>query len=344
METSTGELTVKVTVQDLLDAGLHFGHQTKRWNPKMKKYIFDARNGIYIIDLDQTHDLLIKAQHFIHNMVSLGRSVLFVGTKKQAMLPIKALAEKYNQPYIVNRWLGGTLTNNATIRKSIARMRELEALEQDGNWGNLNKKEVSRMRRELEKLHFNLSGIANMDRLPGALFIIDTNRESIAIQEAKKLGIPIIAVVDTNSDPEQIDYPIPGNDDSIRGLQLILDITGETMEKAVAEYSRVAAEEARKRAAEEAAAEAKAKAAAAARAEAAAKALAAVKEKKARAKAQKAAEAKEAKEKEAKEGAEAAAEATPEATPAPTPEAAPEATPAAEPVAESTAEEKPAAS
>ncbi len=288
----TGALTVKVTVQDLLDAGLHFGHQTKRWNPKMKKYIFDARNGIYIIDLAKTHDLLIKAQQFIYDTISLGRSVLFVGTKKQAMLPVKALAEKYNQPYIVNRWLGGTLTNNATIRKSVARMRELEALERDNGWANMNKKEVARMRRELEKLHFNLSGIANMDRLPGAMFVIDTNREDIAIQEAQKLGIPIIAIVDTNSDPDPVDYPVPGNDDSIRGLQLILDITGETMEKAVGEYSRVAAEEARKRAADEAAAEAKAKAAAAARAEAAAKALAAVKEKKARAKAKEAAEAK----------------------------------------------------
>jgi small subunit ribosomal protein S2 len=311
----TGELTVKVTVQDLLDAGLHFGHQTKRWNPKMKKYIFDARNGIYIIDLDKSHDLLLKAQKFIYDTVSLGRSVLFVGTKKQAMLPVKALAEKYNQPYIVNRWLGGTLTNNTTIRKSVARMRELDSLENDNKWGNLNKKEVSRMRRELEKLHFNLSGIANMDRLPGALFIIDTNRESIAIQEASKLGIPIIAIVDTNSDPDPVDYPIPGNDDSIRGLQLILDITGETMEKAVGEYSRVAAEEARKRAADEAAAEAKAKAAAAARAEAAAKALAAVKEKKARAKAKEVADAKEAK--------------TAEAAPAaPAPEAASEEAPA----------------
>jgi small subunit ribosomal protein S2 len=320
MTMETGELTVKVTVQDLLDAGLHFGHQTKRWNPKMKKYIFDARNGIYIIDLDKTHDLLIKAQQYIYDTVSLGRSVLFVGTKKQAMLPVKALAEKYNQPYIVNRWLGGTLTNNLTIRKSVARMRELEALERDNGWANLNKKEVSRMRRELEKLHFNLSGIANMDRLPGALFVIDTNREDIAIQEAQKLGIPIIAIVDTNSNPDPVDYPIPGNDDSIRGLQLILDITGETMEKAVGEYSRVAAEEARKRAADEAAAEAKAKAAAAARAEAAAKALAAVKEKKARAKAKEAAEAKEAKT---------------EAAPAPAP--APEA-PAAQPADEASAQ------
>ncbi|HMO49589.1 MAG TPA: 30S ribosomal protein S2 [Kiritimatiellia bacterium] len=309
----SGELTVKVSVQDLLDAGLHFGHQTKRWNPKMKKYIFDARNGIYIIDLDKTHDLLIKAQRYIYEAVSMGRSILFVGTKKQAMLPIKALAEKYNQPYIVNRWLGGTLTNSTTIRRSVARMRELEALEKDNKWGSLNKKEVSRLRRELEKLHFNLSGIANMDQLPGALFIIDTNRESIAIQEAQRLGIPIIAIVDTNSDPDPIDFPIPGNDDSIRGLQLILDITGESMEKAVGEYSRVAAEEARKRAADEAAAEAKSKAAAAARAEAAAKALAAVKEKKARAKAKEAAEAKEAKAKETTEAAPAATEAAPPA-------------------------------
>jgi len=299
----TGELTVKVTVQDLLDAGLHFGHQTKRWNPKMKKYIFDARNGIYIIDLDKTYNLLLKAQQFIYDTVSLGRSILFVGTKKQAMLPVKALAEKYNQPYVVNRWLGGTLTNSTTIRKGVARLRELDGMEKNNGWGNLNKKEVSRLRRELERLQFNLSGVANMDQLPGALFVIDTNREQIAIQEAQRLNIPIIAIVDTNSNPDPVQFPIPGNDDSIRGLQLLLDITGETMEKAVGEYSRVAAEEARKKAAEEAAVEAKAKAAAAARAEAAAKALAAVKEKKARAKAKEAADAKEAK----------AAEAAPEA-------------------------------
>jgi len=288
----TGTLTVKVAVQDLLDAGLHFGHQTKRWNPKMKKFIFDARNGIYIIDLDKTLDLLKVAQQFIYDTVSLGRSVLFVGTKKQASLPVKALAEKYNQPYIVNRWLGGTLTNSTTIRRSVARMRELEHMESESNWGDLNKQEVSRLRRELEKLQFNLSGIAKMEQLPGALFIIDTNRESIAVKEAQRLGIPIIALIDTNSDPDPVDYPIPGNDDAIRGLQLILDITGETMEKAVGEYSRIAAEEARKRAADEAAAEAKSKAAASARADAAAKALAAVKEKKAKAKAKDAADAK----------------------------------------------------
>jgi len=312
----TGSLTVKVTVQDLLDAGLHFGHQTKRWNPKMKKFIFDARNGIYIIDLDKSLELLKVAQQFVYDTVSLGRTVLFVGTKKQAVLPIKALAEKYNQPYIVNRWLGGTLTNSTTIRRSVSRMRELEAMESSGNWGNLNKQEVSRLRRELEKLHFNLSGIANMEQLPGALFIIDTNRESIAVAEAQRLGIPIIALIDTNSDPDPIDMPIPGNDDAIRGLQLILDITGETMEKAVGEYSRVAAEEARKRAADEAAAEAKSKAAASARAEAAAKALAAVKEKKARAKAKETSDAKAAEAAAPAEAAPAATESTGEGAPA----------------------------
>ena len=315
----TGSLTVKVTVQDLLDAGLHFGHQTKRWNPKMKKFIFDARNGIYIIDLDKTLDLLKKAQQFIYDTVSLGRTVLFVGTKKQAVQPVKALAEKYNQPYIVNRWLGGTLTNSTTIRRSVSRMRELQTMETNGNWGSLNKQEVSRLRRELEKLTFNLGGIANMEQLPGALFIIDTSRESIAVAEAQRLGIPIIALIDTNSDPDPIDMPIPGNDDAIRGLQLILDITGETMEKAVGEYSRVAAEEARKRAADEAAAEAKSKAAASARADAAAKALAAVKEKKAKAKAKDAADAKAAEATapaEAPAQAPAAAESTGEGAPA----------------------------
>ncbi|HMP72901.1 MAG TPA: 30S ribosomal protein S2 [Kiritimatiellia bacterium] len=335
METTT--VPVKATVQDLLDAGLHFGHQTKRWNPKMKKYIFDARNGIYIINLDQSLELLQAAQQFIYNTVSLGRQVLFVGTKKQAQLPIKTLADKYGQPYVVNRWLGGTLTNISTIRRSISRMRELDKLETDGKFESMNKKEVARLRRELERLRFNLSGIANMDAMPGAMFVVDTNREAIAVAEARRLKIPIIALVDTNCDPELVDYPIPGNDDAIRGIQLILDITGETLEKASTEYSRVAAEEARRRAADEAAAEAKAKAAQAARADAAAKALAAVKEKKAKAASKAKADA---------AAAEAATEAAPEAPVAEVTEEAPaveEAAPVEAPAAEAASEEsKPA--
>lgn len=337
---ATQAVDVRATVKDLVDAGLHFGHQTKRWNPKMRKYIFDDRNGIYLINLDQTLDLLRQAQDFIYNTVALGRSILFVGTKKQAQEPIRALAEKYNQPCMVNRWLGGTLTNMTTIRKSIARMREIEKMENENSWESMGKKEVARLKRELERLRFNLSGIADMDGLPGALFVIDTNREAIAVAEARKLGIPVIALVDTNCDPDVVDYIIPGNDDAIRGIQLILDITGETMDKALAEYSRIAAEDARRKAAEEAAAEARAKAAAAAKAEAAAKALAAVKEKRAKAKAE---EKKAAAEKAGDAPEAAAPEAAPAEAPAPAepaPEAAPEA-PAADapPADESTKSE-----
>lgn len=308
------EYVPNVAVQDLLDAGLHFGHQTKRWNPKMKKYIFGARNGIYIIDLDKTMGCLKVALNFVYETVARGRNILFVGTKKQAHEAIIGVADRTKQPYIVNRWLGGTLTNNVTIRKSVARMREIEKLEADGSTAKMPKKEVSRMRHELEKLHFNLSGIANMEQMPGAIFIFDTVRESIALAEASRLNIPIIAVVDTNSDPDQVDYPIPANDDALRSIDLICKLAGEAIDQAQAEYSRIAAEEARKRAADEAAAAARAKAEQAARAasgaekEAAAAATAPAK----RPTRRKAAEAKPA------------AEAAPAADAAPAPEATPE--------------------
>lgn len=260
----TGDFTPNVAVQDLLDAGLHFGHQTKRWNPKMKKYIFGARNGIYIIDLEKSLEELKNALNFVYKTVLLGRSVLFVGTKKQAHEPIVMLADRTKQPYVINRWLGGTLTNNVTIRKSIARMREIERLEQDGSFDKMPKKEVARLKHELEKLRFNLSGIADMAELPGALFVIDTEREKIAVAEANRLGIPVVAVVDTNSDPDPIDYPIPANDDAIRSIDLICKLAAEAVEKGLSEYSRVAAEEQRRKAAEEAASKARARAAEAA--------------------------------------------------------------------------------
>jgi small subunit ribosomal protein S2 len=265
-----GEFTPHVTVQDLLDAGLHFGHQTKRWNPKMKKYIFGARNGIYIIDLEKSIEELKKALQFIYKNAALGRSLLFVGTKKQAQEPIVMAADRTKQPYVINRWLGGTLTNNVTIRKGIARLREIERLEKEGAFEKLPKKEVARLKHELEKLRFNLSGIVDMNELPGAVFVIDTQREAIAVAEANRLGIPVVAIVDTNSDPDPIDYPIPGNDDAIRSIDLVCKLATEAIERGMAEYSRVAAEEQRRRAAEEAAAQARAKAA-----EAAAKAQAA---------------------------------------------------------------------
>lgn len=256
----TEETTIetKVTIEDLLDAGVHFGHQTKRWNPKMKRYIFGERNGIYIIDLVKSLGLLRVAQEFLYDTVIQGKSVLFVGTKKQAQEPLQDIANRLEQFYVTHRWLGGMLTNNTTIRNSVAHMRELEKMEEDGSLNGLaSKKEASSLRREMTKLRRNLSGIADMDRLPGAIFIVDVCRESIAITEAKKLGIPVIAMVDTNADPDDIDYPIPANDDAIRAISLITKAVGDTILQASNEYARKAAELARQRAAEEAEAKAR---------------------------------------------------------------------------------------
>lgn len=260
------EYTPRVAVQDLLDAGVHFGHQTKRWNPKMKKYIYGARNGIYIIDLEKSLQKLLEAERFVYDTITRGRSILFVGTKKAAQSAVKELGTKNKQPFVVNRWLGGTLTNLQTIRRSVGRLREIERMEADGTMDRLPKKEVSQLRHELNKLRFNLEGITELERLPAALFVVDTVRESIAVAEAVRLNIPVIAMVDTNSDPDKVDYLIPSNDDSTRAIQLILAVTAETIAKANEEYSKVAAEEARKKAAEEAATRAKAAAEAAARA------------------------------------------------------------------------------
>ncbi len=263
---STSEFAPNVAVQDLLDAGLHFGHQTKRWNPKMKRYIFEARNGIYIIDLEKSLFLLKEAQQFVYDLVVRGRSVLFVGTKKQAQAVVKDAAAKASQPYVVNRWLGGTLTNLTTIRKSVARMRNLTQLEQDGSFEKMPKKEVAKLKHELEKLRHNLSGLADMEQLPGALFVVDTNREAIAVKEAQRLNIPVVALVDTNSDPDPVLHPIPGNDDAMKAIKLVVDVIGEAVAKGHAEYAKVAAEESRRKAAEHAASEAKARAESVARA------------------------------------------------------------------------------
>ncbi|MDD2239261.1 MAG: 30S ribosomal protein S2 [Kiritimatiellae bacterium] len=257
---TTANVRQDVSIQDLLEAGLHFGHRTKRWNPKMRKYLFGQRNGIYIIDLEQTLDHLQQARQFIYDTVARGRQILFVGTKKQAQEALKAIATQHEQPYVVNRWLGGTLTNHETIRKSIARMREIEQMEKDESINALPKKEISKLRHELEKLQYNLSGIADMPGNPGALFVVDVNCESIAVAEANRLNIPVIALVDANVNPDPIDYPIPANDDAIRGIKLITELMGITIQQAQAEYSKIAAEEARKRAAAEAEAAAKAKA------------------------------------------------------------------------------------
>ncbi len=308
---TTPNVRQDVSIQDLLEAGLHFGHRTKRWNPKMRKYLFGQKNGIYIIDLEQTLDGLQKARQFIYDTVARGRQILFVGTKKQAQESLKAVATQTKQPYVVNRWLGGTLTNIETLRKSIARMREIEQMEKDGSINALPKKEIAKVRHELEKLHYNLSGIADMQGNPGALFVVDVNCEAIAVAEANRLNIPVIALVDANVNPDPIDYPIPANDDAIRGIKLIADLVGITIQQAAGEYSKVAAEEARKRAAAEAEAAARAKVEAEERKARAAELAKAKAEAREKAKAEKAA-ADAAKAAEAPKG-EAAAEAAPEA-------------------------------
>jgi small subunit ribosomal protein S2 len=228
----TPSFTKTVCVQDLLDAGLHFGHQTKRWNPKMKRYIHGAKNGIYIIDLNKTLSQLELAKTFLNDVVLRGDKILFVGTKKQAREIFKTTAEGLEQPYVIHRWLGGMLTNNKTIRSSVARMRELQKMEADGTMEKLLKKEVSVLRREKIKLERNLSGIANLEKKPGAMFVVDQNREKLAIAEAHRLNIPIVALVDTNADPDEVDYPIPGNDDSLRSIGLIAEVLGETIKQA----------------------------------------------------------------------------------------------------------------
>ncbi len=219
-----------VTIQELLDAGLHFGHQTKRWNPKMKRFIHGAKGGIYIIDLQKTVVQLKLAQEFLTSIVMNGRKVLFVGTKKQARTIFQEAAEKAGQPYVIYRWLGGMLTNNQTIRQSVKRMEELQTLFADEiKLKAYPKQEQSVLRRELTKLERNLSGVKDMTSLPGALLVIDICREKLAIAEAQRLGIPVVALVDTNADPDLVDYPIPGNDDSIRSLTLIADLLGGTV-------------------------------------------------------------------------------------------------------------------
>lgn len=207
---------------DLLEAGVHYGHQTKRWNPKMREYILEERNAIYIIDLEQTIDQLSSACDFLKQTVAKGGRVLFVGTKKQAQEAVKEAAEVTKQFYINQRWLGGTLTNLQTIRKSVGRWDQIDAIEASPNYHRMNKQEASSLRREANRLKHNLSGIRQMTKLPDVVVVIDTPREEIAVAEANRLGIPVIAIVDTNCDPEKIAYPIPGNDDAIRSIRIIL--------------------------------------------------------------------------------------------------------------------------
>jgi small subunit ribosomal protein S2 len=217
---AAGGAETPITMRQLLEAGVHFGHQTKRWNPKMKPYIFGARNGIHIIDLQHTVRLFNRAYNFIVNTVAAGGSLLFVGTKKQAQEVIQQEAGRSNMFYVTNRWLGGTLTNFRTVKGSIERLRTLEKMAEDGTFDRLGKKEVLTRVREREKLEKALGGIKNMQELPAALYVIDAKKEHIAISEARKLEIPVIAVADTNCDPDVLDYVIPGNDDAIRAIKL----------------------------------------------------------------------------------------------------------------------------
>jgi len=227
-----------ITVQELLDAGVHFGHQTKRWNPKMKKYIFAARNGVHVIDLNKTLTQIQVACGFLHDVVLNNGNILLVGTKKQAQQEIRDAAARTGMPYVVDRWLGGTLTNLQTIRKSVARMKNIDKLFDSPEGAATPKKEQASLRREQHKLHHNLDGIVNLDRPPSAMFVVDIMREEIAIHEAQRLNIPIIAIVDTNCDPDWVTYPIAGNDDAIRSVKLITNIIAETIVEALTELGK----------------------------------------------------------------------------------------------------------
>jgi small subunit ribosomal protein S2 len=207
-------------MKELLEAGVHFGHQTKRWNPKMKEYIFGERNGIYIIDLQKTLKLFKDAMRFVGEAAAQGKTVLFVGTKRQAQEAIAEEAARCSQFYVNQRWLGGLLTNMTTVQKSIKRLKELDAMAAEGNWDGRAKKEVVRMERDRKHLNQNLAGIKDMNGLPDVLFVVDSNKEAIAVEEARKLGIAVVAVVDTNCDPDKVDYVIPGNDDALRAIRL----------------------------------------------------------------------------------------------------------------------------
>ena len=210
-----------ISMKQLLEAGVHFGHQTRRWNPKMSEYIYTERNGIYIINLQKTVKKIVEAYDFIKEVAESGESILFVGTKKQAQDSIKEEAERVGMYYVNARWLGGMLTNFKTIQKRIERLNQLKKMEEDGTFDLLTKKEATKLKLEIEKLEKYLGGIKDMKKLPGALFVVDPRKEKIAVAEAHKLGIPVVAIVDTNCDPDEVDYVIPGNDDAIRAVKLI---------------------------------------------------------------------------------------------------------------------------
>ena len=237
----------QLVIKQLLEAGVHFGHQTRRWNPKMKRYIFGERNGIYIINLEITLSCLERALSFLKQIASEGKDILLVGTKKQAQEPLREAAERCEMPYVNQRWLGGMLTNFETVRKSIARLDHIDQMEKEGSFQFVTKKEVGMLKKEREKLVKYLTGVRNMRKLPAALFVIDSKKEEIAIKEAAKLGIPIVAVLDTNCDPDLIDYPLPGNDDAIRAVKLFCESMSNAIFEGRTQFKQaVAAEETRR--------------------------------------------------------------------------------------------------
>lgn len=235
-----------VTMKELLEAGVHFGHQVKRWNPKMKKYIFGERNGIYIIDLQKTLKGLEEACKFVRETATTGAPILFVGTKKQAQDAVQEEAQRAGAFYVNQRWLGGMLTNFSTIRKSIERLKSIEKMKEDGTYDALSKKEISLLEKERTKLERNLTGIKEMNSLPGAVFVVDPKKERIAIAEARKLSIPVVAVVDTNCDPDEVDYVIPGNDDAIRAIKLITSKIADSVSEGKEVLAKAASLEAEK--------------------------------------------------------------------------------------------------
>ena len=228
----------QITMSEMLKAGIHFGHQTRRWNPKMKQYILTQRNGIHIINLFKSLEMIDKAYDFIKTTVAHNGTVLFVGTKKQAQEAIKAQATRVNMPYVSERWLGGMLTNFQTVSKRVSRLKELEEMDfSDVHGSGLTKKELLLLEREKDKLNKKLGGIRNMNRTPSAMFVVDINKEALAVEEAHKLGIPVVALVDTNTDPESVEYPIPANDDAIRGIELLTSLMADAVADGLLERS-----------------------------------------------------------------------------------------------------------
>jgi len=237
-------LAVEITMKELLEAGVHFGHQTRRWNPKMKEYIFGERNGIHIVDLQKTLKMFREAARYVSEQAGQGKTVLFVGTKRQAQEAVAEEANRCAMFYVNNRWLGGTLTNFATVQKSIKRLKELKAMVEDGRMAQLSKKEAARLEREMKHLQQNLAGIENMAALPDLMFVIDSNAEEIAVREARRMGIPVVAIVDTNSDPDLVDWVIPGNDDALRAIRLFTSKVSDAVRegRSIFDRSQVAEE------------------------------------------------------------------------------------------------------